>query len=946
MSVLLERDDELGTIERLLVGARGRHGGVVAIVGPAGIGKSSLLRAAGERAEAQGLRTLRARGSELESAFPFGLARQLFEPQLVRRDPDRVAAAFAGTARHAAPLLGIELPARPPASKVTGQTALLGLYWLLDNLASEQPLLVVVDDAHWSDRGSADWLAFAARRLESTPAALLVALRPGTAGDHLQPLLDDAATDILQPSPLGLEAATELVARELRPSVDPGFARSCQEATGGNPFLLRELARALADQGIAPDRSQAERVALVTSERLERFVAARMAQLSGEAETLAHAVAVLGDGVELHDAAAIARLPLERAARAGDGLRDAGLLGPSDRLSFVHPLVASAVHAAIPPGRLAMDHAHAARVLDGRGVELVAAQLLHCAASGDEWAADRLMQAAGDALDRGAPGEAVTLLRRAEREGVPGRRPAILAALGHAELRVGDWAAVEHLRVALEHAGAPGQRATIASALTQALLLSGRFDAAFETLTEQIAILREPEPELALRLQAWLCATARIDAGWAERAIAVLRSFPVELKGRTPGERGMLACLAAETAAAGADLPLAVALAERALAGGALLAETGGEPPVYSLACVALIWCEEYTLALRHIGAAYDEAHAAGSPIAVAHACAWRALAHLEQGQLGRAEADALAAVTIAEQHLEIMPAPLALAWLIRAQLAQGRIKDAESALAGSILTAELPALVHMTPLLHARGQLRHARRDLDGALADLEAAGRILTACGMPGAVPEAWRSGAVHVLRDLDREEQALELAGEELRWARGFAAPGALGRALRAFAAAGPRDEAVDVLREGVAVLETSGSRLEHARTLCELGAALRRQGLRREARDPLRSALELATDCGAGPVVARVRDELRASGARPRRIRLSGRDALTPAELRVAELATEGLTNREIAQGLFVTVKTVETQLGHAYAKLGIGSRRELPGALAAERTAPAGAPTLR
>jgi DNA-binding CsgD family transcriptional regulator len=141
-------------------------------------------------------------------------------------------------------------------------------------------------------------------------------------------------------------------------------------------------------------------------------------------------------------------------------------------------------------------------------------------------------------------------------------------------------------------------------------------------------------------------------------------------------------------------------------------------------------------------------------------------------------------------------------------------------------------------------------------------------------------------------------------------------------------GRGDDALDRLREAVETLEASAAELEHARALTDLGAALRRAGKRSEAQDSLRRGLDLAHRCGALSTAERARAELTAAGARPRRAALTGFDALTASERRVAELALEGLTNREIAQALFVTVKTVEWHLGNTYGKLGISSRREL------------------
>jgi DNA-binding CsgD family transcriptional regulator len=141
-----------------------------------------------------------------------------------------------------------------------------------------------------------------------------------------------------------------------------------------------------------------------------------------------------------------------------------------------------------------------------------------------------------------------------------------------------------------------------------------------------------------------------------------------------------------------------------------------------------------------------------------------------------------------------------------------------------------------------------------------------------------------------------------------------------------------EGLALLEEAVEVLADSPAKLEHAKARTELGAALRRANRRSQARDHLRRAVELATICGALPLASRAESELLATGARPRRIALSGVDSLTPSERRVAELAAQGPTNREIAQALFVTPKTVEVHLSRVYRKLGISSRSQLAGAL--------------
>jgi DNA-binding NarL/FixJ family response regulator len=195
--------------------------------------------------------------------------------------------------------------------------------------------------------------------------------------------------------------------------------------------------------------------------------------------------------------------------------------------------------------------------------------------------------------------------------------------------------------------------------------------------------------------------------------------------------------------------------------------------------------------------------------------------------------------------------------------------------------------------------------------------------------------RSGAALALLRLGQRQNACQLADAELADVRVFGAPRALGIALRAAGLARGGTEGLALLRESVAMLDDSPALLERAHSLAELGAALRRSGQRAAARDPLAQALELAARCGARPLAAWARDELKATGARPRRPWRTGVEALTPSELRVAQLAAEGRTNREIAAELYVTLKAIEGHLARAYAKLGIEGRAQLPHALAAK-----------
>jgi DNA-binding NarL/FixJ family response regulator len=187
------------------------------------------------------------------------------------------------------------------------------------------------------------------------------------------------------------------------------------------------------------------------------------------------------------------------------------------------------------------------------------------------------------------------------------------------------------------------------------------------------------------------------------------------------------------------------------------------------------------------------------------------------------------------------------------------------------------------------------------------------------------------------LGERETAREVAQAELVDTRVFGTPRALGIALRVAGLAQGGERGLELLGESVATLRSSPALLERAHSLAELGAALRRAGRRASAREPLTEALDLAARCGARPLAARAREELKATGARPRREWRTGLEALTPSELRVVQLAAAGHSNREIAHELYVTLKTIEGHLSRAYTKLGIEGRGQLSQVLEGEKT---------
>jgi DNA-binding CsgD family transcriptional regulator len=282
--------------------------------------------------------------------------------------------------------------------------------------------------------------------------------------------------------------------------------------------------------------------------------------------------------------------------------------------------------------------------------------------------------------------------------------------------------------------------------------------------------------------------------------------------------------------------------------------------------------------------------------------------------------------------------APLLAAWLALPTLLRGDVEGAEAALVegggeGTLAPGQAAAFV-----LEARGWLRMAQGDATRAAADLLECGDRLHRLGVTNPTVIHWRSAAARALMACGERHEAEALARDAVRRARAFGTPRAIGAALRGLAATQEGEERIATLEDAVEQLQRAPAPLELARALADEGMALRRARRRREARAPLRRSLDLAARCGAELLAGRVEHELRATGARPRRRQMAGPDALTPTERRIAELAATGSTNRQIAQGLFVSPRTVENHMAAVLRKLGIPNRTEIAPALEQERRA--------
>ncbi len=308
----------------------------------------------------------------------------------------------------------------------------------------------------------------------------------------------------------------------------------------------------------------------------------------------------------------------------------------------------------------------------------------------------------------------------------------------------------------------------------------------------------------------------------------------------------------------------------------------------------------------------------------------YRAWPNYYTGELAAAEADAQTAMTLAEHGYDTFH-PSSCAVLMFALIERGDLEAAEktSRLENPSWIGRVDAAT-MIPI--ARGRLHMEQGRVDDALVEYATARETCAAMGRRLQIPMDWRTWTIEALVQAGRRDEARDVAAEHATIAEAWGATWPLGVALRAAGVAEGGSDGIEMMQRAVALLSTTPARLELARALVSLGATLRRHGSVIDARSTLSQAMDLAYRCGATGLAERARDELMLAGSRPRRYVLRGVGSLTPAERRVAELAADGRTNREVAQALFVTPKAVEYHLANAYRKLEIASRRELSTAL--------------
>jgi DNA-binding CsgD family transcriptional regulator len=934
---LLEREVELRAVDDLLEAGRAARGHLLLVEGHAGIGKTSLLDAAVSRARASDMIVMRARASELESDFAFGIAVQLFEPLLAGADDETRDRLLAGSAALAGPLLERPTSWGGDEAEDRSYPVMHGLFWLLSNLAESSPVLIAIDDAHWADRPSLRLVLYLLQRLDEMSVAIIVGRRlgePGAPDDLLGQIAAHVSSRRVRPGALSRESGRQMV-RTALPEADETFADACWRMTEGNAFLLGELIGAVRAEGWKPTAQNAPRIGTLAPEPVLRAVSVRLMRLSDDAAGVARAVAVLGDDAHLRHVAALTGRKPDRVAAAADALAASDILRPIDPgvLGFAHPLLASAVYADVGTGERAALHRRAAEILREEDIapERVAAHLLPSPGTGEGWVVDILSDAASRALTLGMPESAASYLRRAlEEPPAQAARSAILRQLGMCEAATGLATATGRLREALTAATDDRDRAQTLLALGRALASAGRHEEALEVFDDTVAIA-DADAHVAAQAEAESQALALLDPDRRAR----LLEAPATTQGSADGsslrvQRTLLAARCMRQAMVGEPREEVLECVTRALAGDPL--DQGADGTVLYGISLALYASDELAWDDRVLTAALAQARSRGSMMALATGSLCRSASRWAQGRLAEALTDAERAVD-AERYGWRHFLPSAYGMLLGLQLDCGEL-EAAAATAAGYDPSEHGRSAMLAPWHEALGRLAIAERREEAALEHFSAWRDVVVGIDNPACFA-AWRSATALVLASLGRTDEAEELAAEELELARRFGAPRAISTALRALAHVGVHADLEGPLArldEAVQLAAGSEARLEQARAQLDLGTMLRRVGRRSDAGRALGEALELARECGARLVEERALEELEVAGARVQRAALRGADALSPSERRVVALAIEGLSNRQIAEALFVTRKAVEWHLGNAYRKLDVRSRRELPEAL--------------
>lgn len=924
---LFGRDVELAMIDRSVESVVQGRGSIVLIQGDPGIGKSSLLNEFVLRARQQGFATSTAFGDPLGARRPLGLLARTLGLSDASPDPTRAKLAhlFLERADRTDPLA--EAFTQGPTSLYRIAEETLGL---VERLASEQPILIGVDDLQWSDPATLIVIGEMARRLTHLPLLLVLALRPLPNLPELIELLDslgrlDAVH--IKLGPLGPKAIADLAETQLGRRAGKSLRDELAKASG-NPFFVKELLRALAtDDRLMTSGDSVEVSAAGITPDLQLTLLGRLSILSTEALRLLRAASVLGKRFDGHDVAElVGARPLETDELISEAVT-AGILhkDASGELVFVHDLIREAIYQDIPHGLTEALHREAARVMHARGASTsdIAPHLLAGAQTDDSGAAKILIEAGRDAIRR-SPAIAIQFFQHglellAEADELAGAAAAELAVALHMSGRSEEAYNVASKGLSAGSQLAPDSEGLLYVAQMRSLFTLGRTQASLDVGTQA---LRKEWPD---RVRAMLLVETSQNQSYvgtlnearrsAESALALLQDDDLRVV------RNLALCSLASIEVLEGYLEKGIANAERVIA--SVTPETSAEAwNAHAVLGLTMLSADRPEDARRLVEEGLQLIESmGGSWLLQMHE--W-AVAFIDF-ETGRWD-DSLARI---EAGFATSPPGfgqvLVLSLMALISLHRGEPdRAAEYVAEGGRVLADSGGSYRADWLLWARALVLEAQGLEEQAQVTL---GDAWDACVSMGVISECAILGPdlarlSMIVGDHDRAAEVVKLTEEA---AARMGSASARAATLRCLAAATKDAEAA---LQAVALLRPIGYPLVLALAMEEAAQLGADEALLREAH-------ALYEQIGASSRADKIRPKLkgvtakRSSVARPS----SGWESLTPSELGVVALVAEGLTNRECAARLFVSHRTVETHLKHVFEKLGLRSRVELAAAAA-------------
>ncbi len=901
--MLLGREREQAAVVRLLDRARAGDSATLALVGEPGIGKTALLDHAAARAG--GMQLLRVRGVESEAQIPFASLLELLRPALSMLDriPGPQAAALEGA-----------LALRPPRAQERFAVGAATLS-LLASYADDCAVAVLVDDAHWLDRPSAEALLFAVRRLIADPIAVLIAVREGEPS-----LLDGADLPTMRIGGLSREQAMSLL-----DGLAPELAARLHDATAGNPLGLLELGRDAEELALAPDGAP-----LVVSARITQAFLRRLESLAqpGRRALLLAATCDGGDLALLERAASTLGVELAALSAA----ERSGLVSVrAGTVEFRHPLVRSAIYAdALPDERRSMHRALASALPD-RDVDRRAWHLAAAAVGADARASAALEQAGARARDRSAYATAALAFERAarlasERE----RRGRLLFAAAQESWHAGS---VQRAVALLEEARASTEeRASLLAIDELAGHIATRQGPVMHGHAILVAAAEDADPERAIAMLAEATGACFYAGNPVEMLTVAERARRLASGGASLRARFLASIAIGIARVAGGDAGAGSEAIQEAVALAGASPELRDDLRLLPWLALAPIFLREAGTGRALLDDALEGARARSAIGTLPLVLDLVALDHATTDRWAVADATYLEAIGLARETGQQTDLVLGLAGLARLQARRGRERECHANVTEALALCErLGTRLHEVWAAEALGMLELGLGRAERAIEHLERQQRLLESL----AITDPDLSPAPELIDAccrLGRAEQAQRLADGFSAAADAKGQPWSAARALRGQGLVAEHDLFAAIFERALEQHANTPDAFELARTQLAYGERLRRARERKLAREQLRAALEQFEALDARPWMEQARAELAATGETLRRRDPATIDELTPQELQISLLLAGGKTTREAATAMFLSPKTIEYHLRHVYLKLDIHSREELARAL--------------